>query len=113
MEHLRNTYSPEMCTIAWAKMYEMIGTFNLLPEDSPALADPWEPGDGAKKAAMTVHLCEAPGERGRGRVVAWTRTWGVVAICGGDGVCVVGDVVAEGGSLCVCVCTCVCVCVCV
>ncbi|XP_062868807.1 cap-specific mRNA (nucleoside-2'-O-)-methyltransferase 2 [Trichomycterus rosablanca] len=47
---LRETTNAELCTQAWAKFYEILGTFELLPER--ALQD----GE-----LNSVHLCEAPG----------------------------------------------------
>lgn len=45
---LRRDFGPEMCTIAWAKMYEILTTYSLL-------------GENESKIFNTVHLCEAPG----------------------------------------------------
>ncbi|CAG9461865.1 unnamed protein product [Pedinophyceae sp. YPF-701] len=57
VRRLRQSVAPEMCTIAWAKMYEMIHACGLLTEEAVgrARADP------ARQAVATVHLCEAPG----------------------------------------------------
>ena len=38
VQMLRDDIAPEMCTVAWAKMYEMLVTQDLLPEDNPAAA---------------------------------------------------------------------------
>lgn len=46
---LRRDFRVEMATIAWAKMFETLGSCNLLPEDHD------------QHAVFTVHLCEAPG----------------------------------------------------
>ncbi|XP_030621852.1 cap-specific mRNA (nucleoside-2'-O-)-methyltransferase 2 [Chanos chanos] len=48
--HLRSHVNAELCTQAWAKFYEILGSFPLLP-------------DGALQRGElnTVHLCEAPG----------------------------------------------------
>ena len=35
--HLRKEFQPELCTIAFAKMYECIERYDLLVKDSPAL----------------------------------------------------------------------------
>ncbi|XP_019896045.2 cap-specific mRNA (nucleoside-2'-O-)-methyltransferase 2 [Esox lucius] len=40
----------EICTQAWCKFYEILGTFNLLPKDALRSGE-----------LNTVHLCEAPG----------------------------------------------------
>lgn len=48
--HLRQTTNAELCTQAWAKFYEILGTFQVLPEG--ALMD---------DEMTSVHLCEAPG----------------------------------------------------
>ncbi|KAF5839008.1 FtsJ-like methyltransferase-domain-containing protein [Dunaliella salina] len=55
---LRDTVQPEMCTIAWAKMYEMLVFQDLLPAGSPAAA---QSSPGAPPNVFTLHLCEAPG----------------------------------------------------
>ncbi|XP_029954814.1 cap-specific mRNA (nucleoside-2'-O-)-methyltransferase 2 [Salarias fasciatus] len=47
---VRSAANAEICTQAWCKFYEILGSFSLLPED--ALRD----GE-----LNTVHLCEAPG----------------------------------------------------
>ncbi|KAM7424050.1 hypothetical protein PAMA_000421 [Pampus argenteus] len=47
---VRSAANAEICTQAWCKFYEILGSFNLLPEE--ALHD----GE-----LNTVHLCEAPG----------------------------------------------------
>lgn len=54
---LRKTFQAELCTVAWAKMYECIVYCNLLPIDSPALG---QASDG-NPLSFTCHLCEAPG----------------------------------------------------
>ncbi|XP_072516542.1 cap-specific mRNA (nucleoside-2'-O-)-methyltransferase 2 [Salminus brasiliensis] len=48
--HLRSTASAELCTQAWAKFYEILGTFDLLPETALRIGE-----------LNSVHLCEAPG----------------------------------------------------
>ncbi|XP_062381136.1 cap-specific mRNA (nucleoside-2'-O-)-methyltransferase 2 [Sardina pilchardus] len=48
--HLRSTANAELCTQAWAKFYEVLGTFELLP------AVALQQGE-----LHSVHLCEAPG----------------------------------------------------
>ncbi|XP_076147634.1 cap-specific mRNA (nucleoside-2'-O-)-methyltransferase 2 [Alosa pseudoharengus] len=48
--HLRTTANAELCTQAWAKFYEVLGTFELLP------AEALQQGE-----LHSVHLCEAPG----------------------------------------------------
>lgn len=48
--HLRKTANAELCTQAWAKFYEIQGTFKLLSD--AALQ---------KSELSSVHLCEAPG----------------------------------------------------
>ncbi|CAL8375267.1 unnamed protein product [Gadus morhua 'NCC'] len=47
---LRSAANAEICTQAWCKFYEILGTFPLLPEAAVAAG-----------ALNTVHLCEAPG----------------------------------------------------
>lgn len=47
----------ELCTTAWAKMYESIVTFDLLPATGVALGHL----ENGQPAMGTVHLCEAPG----------------------------------------------------
>lgn len=47
---VRSTANAEICTQAWCKFYEILGTFNLLPEESLHNGE-----------LNTVHLCEAPG----------------------------------------------------
>lgn len=44
---IRRTCYPEMCTQAWCKFYEVLSTFDLVPNDYTKFA--------------SVHLCEAPG----------------------------------------------------
>lgn len=53
VRHLRSKYQPEMCTVAWAKMYETIVTYDLF--DAAKLQ--------ASTRVATAHLCEAPGRR--------------------------------------------------
>ncbi|PRP78494.1 hypothetical protein PROFUN_13569 [Planoprotostelium fungivorum] len=48
VRELRNNFSPEMCTIAWTKMYEMLYAYQLC-------------GVGTLKDINTLHVCEAPG----------------------------------------------------
>ncbi|KAI4905333.1 hypothetical protein NFI96_015426, partial [Prochilodus magdalenae] len=48
--HLRATVNAELCTQAWAKFYEILGTFDLLPETALQIGE-----------LNSVHLCEAPG----------------------------------------------------
>lgn len=52
VRHLRSKYQPEMCTVAWAKMYETITTYDLLDAASPQAQN---------RPVTTAHLCEAPG----------------------------------------------------
>jgi len=47
---VRSEANAEMCTQAWCKFYEILGTFPLLPEQAVASGE-----------LNTVHLCEAPG----------------------------------------------------
>lgn len=48
--HLRSTANAELCTQAWAKFYEILGSFQLLP------------GNALKSGELnSIHLCEAPG----------------------------------------------------
>lgn len=54
---LRKGFQAELCTVAWAKMYESLAFCNLLPPESQALG---QASDG-NPFALTVHLCEAPG----------------------------------------------------
>ncbi|KAM9410498.1 cap-specific mRNA (nucleoside-2'-O-)-methyltransferase 2 [Pholidichthys leucotaenia] len=47
---VRSTANAEICTQAWCKFYEILGTFHLLP------------GEALQEGLLnTVHLCEAPG----------------------------------------------------
>ncbi|XP_040899258.1 cap-specific mRNA (nucleoside-2'-O-)-methyltransferase 2 isoform X1 [Toxotes jaculatrix] len=47
---VRSAANAEICTQAWCKFYEILGTFNLLP------------GEALQSGELnTVHLCEAPG----------------------------------------------------
>ncbi|XP_066504359.1 cap-specific mRNA (nucleoside-2'-O-)-methyltransferase 2 isoform X2 [Hoplias malabaricus] len=48
--HLRASANAELCTQAWAKFYEILGTFDLLPEAALQIGE-----------LNSVHLCEAPG----------------------------------------------------
>lgn len=48
----------ELCTTAWAKMYESIVSFDLLPAAGSAALGHLETG---QPAVGSVHLCEAPG----------------------------------------------------
>lgn len=50
ISHLRETANAELCTQAWAKFYEIQGTFNLLSETALQNGE-----------LNSVHLCEAPG----------------------------------------------------
>ncbi|KAF3686390.1 Cap-specific mRNA (nucleoside-2'-O-)-methyltransferase 2 [Channa argus] len=47
---VRSAANAEVCTQAWCKFYEIMGTFNLLPEEALQTGE-----------LNTVHLCEAPG----------------------------------------------------
>ncbi|XP_061670538.1 cap-specific mRNA (nucleoside-2'-O-)-methyltransferase 2 [Syngnathoides biaculeatus] len=47
---VRSAANAEICTQAWCKFYEILGTFRLLPEEALASGE-----------LNTVHLCEAPG----------------------------------------------------
>ncbi|XP_058486263.1 cap-specific mRNA (nucleoside-2'-O-)-methyltransferase 2 [Solea solea] len=47
---VRSAANAEICTQAWCKFYEILGTFNLLPEEALQSGE-----------LNTVHLCEAPG----------------------------------------------------
>ncbi|XP_056268546.1 cap-specific mRNA (nucleoside-2'-O-)-methyltransferase 2 [Pseudoliparis swirei] len=47
---VRSAANAELCTQAWCKFYEILGTFNLLPEEALRNGE-----------LNTVHLCEAPG----------------------------------------------------
>ncbi|TRY87666.1 hypothetical protein DNTS_013614 [Danionella cerebrum] len=48
--HLRSTTNAELCTQAWAKFYEILGTFQLLPDSALTSGE-----------LNSIHLCEAPG----------------------------------------------------
>ncbi|XP_056317296.1 cap-specific mRNA (nucleoside-2'-O-)-methyltransferase 2 [Danio aesculapii] len=48
--HLRSTTNAELCTQAWAKFYEILGTFQLLPDSALKTGE-----------LNSIHLCEAPG----------------------------------------------------
>ncbi|KAL0044230.1 hypothetical protein WJX82_005654 [Trebouxia sp. C0006] len=64
VRHIRQTQGEvELCTTAWAKMYESIVTFDLLPESGTLLSGSAAVGrmEGGGPAVGTVHLCEAPG----------------------------------------------------
>ncbi|KAM4593060.1 cap-specific mRNA (nucleoside-2'-O-)-methyltransferase 2 isoform 2-T2 [Odontesthes bonariensis] len=47
---VRSAANAEICTQAWCKFYEILGTFHLLPEEALQNGE-----------LNTVHLCEAPG----------------------------------------------------
>ncbi|XP_028258578.1 cap-specific mRNA (nucleoside-2'-O-)-methyltransferase 2 isoform X2 [Parambassis ranga] len=47
---VRSAANAEICTQAWCKFYEILGTFNLLPDEALQNGE-----------LNTVHLCEAPG----------------------------------------------------
>ncbi|KAI3377866.1 hypothetical protein L3Q82_009002 [Scortum barcoo] len=47
---VRSTANAEICTQAWCKFFEILGTFSLLPEEALRNGE-----------LNTVHLCEAPG----------------------------------------------------
>uniref|UniRef100_A0A8C6UHG8 Cap-specific mRNA (nucleoside-2'-O-)-methyltransferase 2 n=1 Tax=Neogobius melanostomus TaxID=47308 RepID=A0A8C6UHG8_9GOBI len=47
---IRSVANAEICTQAWCKFYEILGTFNLIPEQAVQNGE-----------LNTVHLCEAPG----------------------------------------------------
>lgn len=47
---VRSAAGAEVCTQAWCKFYEILGTFSLLPEEALQNGE-----------LNTVHLCEAPG----------------------------------------------------
>ena len=53
---LRDGFQPEMCTIAWAKMYEMLVFQDLLPAEHPAAAPP-APGQAWKAFCVVVFFC--------------------------------------------------------
>ena len=64
VRHIRQTQGEvELCTTAWAKMYESIVTFNLLPRSGtpPNGSAAVGRAQGGGPAVGTVHLCEAPG----------------------------------------------------
>lgn len=46
MYSLKRQFSPELCTVAWAKMYEILYRFRLLEQRGPV---------------RSAHVCEAPG----------------------------------------------------
>ncbi|XP_069549677.1 cap-specific mRNA (nucleoside-2'-O-)-methyltransferase 2 [Brachyistius frenatus] len=47
---VRSAANAEICTQAWCKFYEILGTFDLLPREALQIGE-----------LNTVHLCEAPG----------------------------------------------------
>ncbi|KAM4630162.1 cap-specific mRNA (nucleoside-2'-O-)-methyltransferase 2 [Polymixia lowei] len=47
---VRSAANAEICTQAWCKFYEILGTFSLLPEEALQSGE-----------LNTIHLCEAPG----------------------------------------------------
>ena len=64
VRHIRQHFGEvELCTTAWAKMYECIAAFDLLPSTSSMTAGKSGQGQLAngQPAVGTVHLCEAPG----------------------------------------------------
>ena len=64
VRHIRQSQGEvELCTTAWAKMYESIVTFDLLPESGMMPSGSATVGHvaGGSPAVGTVHLCEAPG----------------------------------------------------
>jgi len=64
VRHIRQTQGEvELCTTAWAKMYESIVTFDLLPGSETLRTGSAAVGrvEGGGPAVGTVHLCEAPG----------------------------------------------------
>ncbi|KAL4630325.1 cap-specific mRNA (nucleoside-2'-O-)-methyltransferase 2 [Arapaima gigas] len=48
--HVRTAANAEVCTQAWCKFYEILGTFSLVPKQALQYGE-----------LNTVHLCEAPG----------------------------------------------------
>ncbi|RXM33583.1 Cap-specific mRNA (nucleoside-2'-O-)-methyltransferase 2 [Acipenser ruthenus] len=50
ISHVRSASNAEICTQAWCKFYEILGTFPLLPEHALRNGE-----------LNSVHLCEAPG----------------------------------------------------
>lgn len=50
VKHLRGHSRAEMCTQAWAKFKEILGSYNMIPDQALQ-----------SKQINTVHLCEAPG----------------------------------------------------
>ncbi|XP_066569676.1 cap-specific mRNA (nucleoside-2'-O-)-methyltransferase 2 [Amia ocellicauda] len=50
ISHVRTSVNAEICTQAWCKFYEILGTFPLIPEKSLQHGE-----------LNSVHLCEAPG----------------------------------------------------
>lgn len=64
VRHIRQRHGEvELCTTAWAKMYECIVTFDLLPDATslPSGSAAVGHAEGSPQAVGTVHLCEAPG----------------------------------------------------
>lgn len=50
VKHLRESLQAEMCTQAWTKFYEILNSFDLIPENAQK-----------NEKFLSVHLCEAPG----------------------------------------------------
>ena len=50
VKHLRDNVRVEMCTQAWAKFYEVLNSFDLIPKEALDA-----------KTFRSLHLCEAPG----------------------------------------------------
>lgn len=50
VKNLRIQFNPELCTQAWAKFYEIVSTFDVIPAKCLE-----------KKRLNSFHLCEAPG----------------------------------------------------
>eukprot|EP00775_Hariotina_reticulata_P001434 gene1434-1775_t len=77
----RGPRPPEMATIAWAKMYECLGTYELLPSELYSLDD-GQPAQASHTKVLTVHVCEAPGafisatnHYVKTRCKSWARRW--------------------------------------
>lgn len=51
VRELRKKIAPELCTIAWTKMYEMLYAYELCGKDR----------EKEKDKVKTLHVCEAPG----------------------------------------------------